>query len=125
MNEVTRVGLALRRDGSEPADVYLDASGHLALVYDTEAVGQHARQRLMSWHGEWFLDPEVGVKWLRDVLGRRYDPARAEAVIKAEIFRTDGVTEITSFSARFDPLTRGLSAYNIDVRTVYDEEATL
>lgn len=125
MTEVARVGLALQRDGSAPADVYLDASGNLALVYDTEAVGQHARQRLLSWYGEWFLDPEVGVKWLRDVLGHRYDPARAEAVIKAEIFRTDGVTDITSFSARFDPTTRGLSAFNIDVRTVYDEEIRL
>ena len=125
MTIVSRFGLALRRDGSAPADLYLDASGSLAVVRDTEAVGQHVRQRLMTYLGEWFLDREVGVPWIRDIVGHGYDPVMAESVLKAEILDTDGVTDINSFSVRFDNSTRGLSAYDIDVMTDYDQEASV
>ena len=120
-----RFGLALRRDGSAPADLYLEVDGSLAVVRDTEAVGQHVRQRLMTYLGEWFLDREVGVPWIRDIVGHGYDPVMAESVLKAEILDTDGVTEINSFSVRFDNSTRGLSAYDIDVLTDYDKEASV
>ena len=120
-----RIGLALRRDGSAPADLYLDESGSLAVVRDTEAVGQHVRQRLMTYLGEWFLDRFVGVPWIRDIVGHGYDPVMAESVLKAEILDTDGVTEINSFSVRFDNSTRGLAAYDIDVMTDYDQEASV
>lgn len=125
MTIVPRFGLALRRDGNAPADLYLDSSGSLAVVRDTEAVGQHVRQRLMTHEGEWFLDRTAGVPWVRDILGHGYDPVLAESVLKAEILDTDGVTEITSFSVRFDVEVRGLSAFNIDVLTVYDQEASV
>lgn len=122
---VSRFGLALRRDGSAPADLYLEANGELAVVRDTEAVGQHVRQRLMAHLGEWFLDREVGVPWVRDIVGHGYDPVLAESVLKAEILDTDGVTDINSFSVRFDNSTRGLSAYDIDVMTDYDQEVSV
>lgn len=125
MSTLSRVGLALRRDGSDPADLYLDTQGNLAVVRDAEAVGQHARQRLMTFRGEWFLDREAGVPWVRDILGGQYDPVLAESVIKAEVLDTDGVIEINSFSVRFSRETRGLSAFNIDVATEYDEEAAV
>jgi hypothetical protein len=112
------VGLAI-----DPAtnDLYLEADGNLAMVEDAEAVGQHVRQRLKTFAGEWFIDKNAGVKWLTEVLGRRYDPALAEALIKAEILRTDGVTEITSFSVRFDRVERRLAGYSININTIYGE----
>lgn len=125
MSALSRVGLALRRDGAAPADLYLDGGGNLVMVYDAEAVGQHVRQRLMTHEGEWFLDKEAGLPWVRDILGRQYDPVLAESVLKAEILDTDGVTEISSFSVRFDQEVRGLSAFNIDVLTEFDEEASV
>lgn len=122
---LSRVGLSLRREGSAPADVHLDANGNLALVFDAEAVGQHVEQRLMAHEGEWFLDTEVGVPWVRDILGGQYDPVLAESVLKAEILDTDGVVDITTFSVRFDRSTRGLGASDITVLTEYDEEANI
>lgn len=122
---IARIGLALRRDGSAPADLYLDSTGSLAVVWDAEAVGQHARQRLMTHEGEWFLDRTAGLPWVRDILGHQYDPVLAEAVLKAEILDTDGVTDISSFSVRFSGEVRGLSAFNIDVATEYDQEASV
>lgn len=125
MAPLPRIGLALRKNDKGIADIYFDETGNLAMVRDTEAVGQHARQRLMTYRGEWFLNKDIGVPWLRDVLGRGYDPALAEATIKAEVLGTDGVTAIRSFSCRFDRTKRELVAYNIEVRTEYDEVITL
>lgn len=118
----SRVGLAI---AAETNDLYLAADGNLALARDTLAVGQHARQRLKHFSGEWFLDTEAGVTWLDDVLGFQHDPALAEALIKAEILDTDGVTEISDFSVSFSRDTRALISSRITVLTVYEEDVTL
>jgi hypothetical protein len=62
------------------------------------------------------------VSWLTKILGQRYDPALAEAVTKACLLGTEGVTEITSFSVSFDRSTRGLHIKSVDVMTDYDQE---
>jgi hypothetical protein len=116
------VGLALNPASN---DVFLDNTGSIALVRDAAAVGQHVRQRLKTHEGEWFLDITAGVPWLNEVLGFSYDPALAEAVVKAEILNTDAVTEITSFSVRFDQHTRNLEAFNITVSTEYHQEVRI
>jgi hypothetical protein len=103
-------------------DLHFSADGNLAIVTDAEAVGQHARQRLSTFQGEWFLDTTVGVPWLSQILGQRYDPALAEAVTKACLLTTDGVTGITSFSVSFGRVTRGLFIKSVDVTTDYDQE---
>lgn len=125
MTLLNRKGLALRRDGDLPADIYLSDDGNLKIVEDAEAVGQHVRQRLMTFEGEWFLDREAGVTWLSEVLGFKYDPIIAEALTKTEILNTDGVTDIESFSVRFDRDIRGLKSDNISVKTDYDERVSL
>lgn len=122
---VNRKGLALKRVGNAPADIYLDTSGNLAMVSDSEAVGQHVRQRLMTFEGEWFLDINAGVTWLTNVLGEGYDPVIAEALTKTEILETDGVTGIDSFSIRFDRDVRGVKSYGISITTDYDEGVTI
>lgn len=125
MTEISRIGLALQRDGDAPADLFLDETGNLAVVTDAEAVGQHVRQRLMTFEGEWFLDAKAGVQWLSEILGFNYDPTLAEALTKAEILNTDGVTGIDSFSVSFDRETRNLKSYNITVNTVYDGRVSI
>lgn len=117
-----RIGLAI-----DPAtnDIHLAPDGNLATVHDAHAVGQHVRQRLMTHRGEWFLDTEAGVPWLDQLLGRAYDPALAEAVVKAEILDTDGVEEITSFSVRFFREPRNLDIHSVEVLTEYDLEVAI
>ncbi len=103
-------------------DLFLRPNGELAVVRNAEAVGQHVRQRLKTFEGEWFLDTTAGVPWLDEILGRAYDPALAEAVIKGEVLDTDAVTEITSFSVRFDRQRRALEAFGLTILTEYDDE---
>lgn len=102
-------------------DLFLAGDGNLATVTDAEAVGQHVRQRLQTYSAEWFLDTSAGVPWLDQILGKGYDPALAEAVVKAEILDTDQVTGIEGFSVSFDRGTRGLNIRSIEVMTGYQE----
>lgn len=106
-------------------DLFLAADGTLAVVTDAEAVGQHARQRLMTYEGEWFLDTTAGVPWLGRIMGRNYDPVVAEAVVKAELLGTDGIEEITAFSVAFTRERRQLDIHSVSVMTDYDEEVSL
>lgn len=118
---MSRFGLAI---DPETHDLFLEA-GNLAVVRGSEAIGQHVRQRLMTFEGEWFLDTTAGVPWLAQLMGRKYDPALAEAVVKAEILDTDGVVEITSFSVGFDQGVRRLNIRDVEVLTIYDQEVAL
>lgn len=120
MTTFTRVGLAIDQTTN---DLYLDATGNLALATDARAVGEHGRQRLQTYIGEWMLDRTAGVPWLDQILGFAYDPALAESVVKAELLDTDGITEITSFSVSFDKATRGLLIRDVEVLTMFDEVA--
>lgn len=122
MTTFPRIGLAIDQD---TGDVYLGEDGNIAMVTDAHAIGQHVRQRLGAYEGEWFLDTTAGVPWLNEILGKAYDPAIAEALVKAEILDTDGVTEITSFSVGFDRRSRGLMIRSVEVATEYDEEVSV
>lgn len=116
------IGLALDQTTN---DLYLDSSGNLAMVTDAKAVGQHVRQRLMTFASEWFLDTDAGVKWLTQIMGQGYDPALAEAVVKAEVLDTDGVTGIIGFSVNFVRDRRQLDIKGIQVTTVYETEVQI
>lgn len=118
---LNRVGLAIDGDTN---DLFLDGD-NLAMVEDAQAVGQHARQRLLTFEGEWFLDIEAGVSWLSDILGKGYNPALAEAVVKAELLNTDGVTSIETFSVSFNRNRRELVINDVEVNTEYDEGVTI
>ncbi|MCO6407371.1 hypothetical protein [Hoeflea alexandrii] len=122
MTVYTRVGLDIDQTTN---DLQLAADGNLSLATEAKAVGQHGRQRLQTYSGEWFLDNTAGVPWLDQILGRAYDPALAESVVKSELLDTDGVTEITSFSVSFDKATRGLLIRDVEVLTMFDEVANV
>lgn len=115
---MSHIGIAIDQTSG---DIFLAEDGNLSMAEGAEAVGQHVRQRLGFFQGEWFLDTTAGMPWLDDILGRRYNPALAEAVVKAEITATHGVTEITSFSVSFARRTRGLIIRDVEVLTTYDE----
>lgn len=123
MSHRHHIGLALSNedDFTGIPDIYF-VNGNLAMVEDARAVGQHVKQRLKTHAGEWDYDKKAGVPWLDQLLGRQYDSALAEDVVKTCIVQTDGVTMITKFSVSFDATTRGVLARSINVKTIYDDE---
>lgn len=122
---MSHIGIGLKEIDGAIQDVHLSVDGNLAMVKDAEAVGEHAKQRVMTFKGEWFLNSDVGVPWLTQLLGKGYNPALAESIIKSTIRKTGGVSAITSFSVRFNKVRRQLSAFDITVKTIYDNEVQL
>lgn len=118
---MSHLGVAIKEVDGAIQDVYLDSTNNLAIVVDAEAIGQHVKQRTKTFQGEWFLNSRIGVPWINNVLGRNFDTALAEAVLKSVIRKTNGVTSIESFSARFDSGTRNLITDNTTIKTIYDE----
>lgn len=122
MSAPDRIGIAIDPTTN---DLFLRPNGELAVVTNAEAVGQHARQRLGTFEGEWFLDTTAGVPWLVDILGQAYDPALAEAVVKDELLKTDGIEAITNFAISFTKPRRELLIRSISLTTDYDQEILL
>jgi hypothetical protein len=103
-------------------DLQLDETGSPVMVTDAEAIGEHIRQRMMFWAGEWFLNTEAGVEWTRYILGRPPgEMPMAESIIKAEIAATPGVSEILEFSAVYDRASRGMRMDRVQIATVFDD----
>lgn len=103
-------------------DLTVDETGNLRMVYDAEAVGEHARQRLMFFRGEWFLDAGVGVDWYGQVLGFAQSRMQvAEAIVKRVILQTPGVTSLEGVSTSYERSVRGVRVSDIRVQTTFDE----
>ena len=114
-------GLAL---DPETHDLYLRPDNSLAIARDAQAIGEHVKQRLKMFAGEWFLDNRLGLPWLpRDgqfaIFDRPYNAGASEALIKAEILNTPGVVSVEAFEARVDRLTRGL-IIEAEIVTIFD-----
>lgn len=122
---MSHLGISVQDVEEGTQDIHLDETNNLALVNDAGAVAQHAKQRLMTFHGEWFLNDNVGVRWLNDIFAQAFSPAISESIIKASIRGTDGVTGISTFSVGFINSIRNLSASAITVETIYDDEVSL
>lgn len=107
-------------------DLTLDETGNLRMVYDAEAVGEHARQRLLFFKGEWFLDPAVGVDWFGQVLGFASSRMQvAEAVVKRVILQTPGVTALRNVSTSYDRSVRAVRVERVSVDTEFDEPVVI
>lgn len=106
-------------------DLHLDSSGNLVMVGDAEAVGQHAKQRLLTYLGEWFLDADVGVPWFQHVFVRPYDEAIAGGVIKRTILRTPGIREIVLFDMHIVGRNRQIDIPTCEALTEFDEVVEL
>ena len=109
---------------AETHDLYLDASNNLVVARDARAIGEHVKQRLKMFNGEWFLDASAGLPWLPRpgqfaIFDRPYQAGQSEALIKAEILDTPGVVAIEQFEARVDRATRGL-IIEAEILTVFD-----
>ena len=109
---------------AETHDLYLDASNNLVVARDARAIGEHVKQRLKMFAGEWFLDTTAGLPWLPRpgqfaIFDRPYQAGQSEALIKAEIFDTPGVVAIEQFEARVDRATRGL-IIEAEILTAFD-----
>jgi hypothetical protein len=109
--------------GLDPAthDLMLDSSGSLVMATDNEAIGQHVKQRLLFYRGEWFLDTLAGTPWFQNVFVRPHNQMVIESVIKREILDTPGIAELTSFQINIDERTRAIQVLEATALSTLDQ----
>jgi hypothetical protein len=92
------------------------------LVNSPEGVAQCVLTRLKLYVGDWFLNTSDGTPWYTRVFGKRTESVR-DAVIKARILGTPGVTGIVSYSSQ---VSRDLRHFSVQcqVLTAYDSDQT-
>jgi hypothetical protein len=89
-------------------------------VNDPQAVAQAVYTRLKLWLGEFFLDVTDGTAYLTGVLAERYGK-NPDAIIKARILGTTGVTAINSYSSTFNGPSRTLTV-SANLQTAYSAQ---
>lgn len=113
------------------ADFLLDSSGDLDLstndiqiVSGLAAIRQELQIRFRFFLGEWFLNREEGVSYIRDVLVKNPNEPQVLALLSEVARSTPGVEVIRSFLFDLDSATRALTGTgefgaNIDDELVF------
>lgn len=90
------------------------------LIDDTNQIQQNLLIRLKFILGEWYLDILQGIPYFEDFFIKNPNQIRIESVLKSEIFDTEGVVELLTFTSAYDDALRKYSA-NFAVRTISGE----
>lgn len=81
-------------------------SGGLVLNSELEAVRQYLTAKLRAFQGEWFLDEDVGIPYLTQVLRKNPNPVVLDSIFKKAILETPGVIELLDFGLELDSAAR-------------------
>ena len=103
----------------------LSASGDITFgqglsnfAFDSEAVAQNVKTRLLLILGEWFLDTTDGVPYLEQIFVKPADLQLVESILKSRIVDTKGVDSLNTFEMIFNRETRMLVII-ASVNTIY------
>ncbi len=111
---------------TDPIDFLLDDDGDLVIPLQFSrglpAVAQGIRCRVLLFRDEWFLDLDAGVPYYQDLLGQRFNAARARSIFRDAILSAPGVLELLSLEVSFDAGARLLSV-RWKVSTVFGDTA--
>ena len=76
-------------------DLFL-TDGNISRCYESEAVRQNVKQRLLTVQEEWFLNLDQGLPWFTELHGRNVPLELVRARVVECIVNTDGVRELIS-----------------------------
>ena len=98
-------------------NLFLDPTTHDLAVVDgnlrltgpiDEEVAQRIKCNLLTFKGEWWLDPELGVPYYQSILGKGVALGVVESLLRSQIFNTQGVESLDSFSVYLNNSARTL-----------------
>ena len=64
---------------------------------------------LRHWRNTWFVDPETGVPYLGDIIGRQGAGELPRTILTREVLAVEGVTGIEDVAYSFDSESRQIS----------------
>lgn len=88
-------------------DVYLDASGQIALA--ATPLDQRIDCRLRTFLGEFWLDQTIGIPYFQEILKKNPDMDAVRAAFASEIQKVPGVQTLDSLEVTRDRASRKLT----------------
>lgn len=82
----------------EDGNYYTDENGDMALLTGHEEVIAAVRTLLRTFLGEWWLDPNFGIDYLRVFLVRDFSPAQGNSEIRRKVRAIEGVLRVYDVS---------------------------
>jgi len=82
---------------------------------ESEAIAQAIQIRLRTLKGEWFLDTQVGIPYLTEVLGQKRSEAFLRYLILTEVETIPGVVAIADFSIELDAKGTAHISFNVKI----------
>jgi hypothetical protein len=90
----------------------------LVLIDGVEQIRQKLKIRLQFFMGEWYLDTTLGTRYYQDVLIKNPQLSKLQALFKAVIMETIGVTQLTAFTLSVNNAARTM-VLSFTVATLY------
>lgn len=106
------------RDLAFDFDTYRDVHKGGIMATGIDAIRQRIILKLSIWRGEWFLDTDVGMPYVQELIGKRGTHELLRRVVKGKIENTDGVVEVTKISLSIDAKSRHVKI-ECDILTTY------
>lgn len=82
--------------------------GRITRVYDSEAIMQLVKTRLMTIRQEWFLNLDAGLPWFTDLTGKNVDLYKIRSHVAVSIVNTPGVVGLGAVELDLSPTDRKL-----------------
>lgn len=112
---INRVVIAL----DENHEPYVE-NKRIARKYNSDAVAQTVKTRLLLIRQEWFLNLDAGLPWFAEMLGKRSNITTIKSYVATQILGTEGVVEITRLDVIIDKQNRAFEMY-YEYRDEYGE----
>jgi hypothetical protein len=82
--------------------------GNVFLLTGIDATRQNLENRLKTFKGEWFLDPDLGLPFFDDIKKKNPDVSILNAIFTAAILETPGVVSIEKLTFEINSAAREL-----------------
>ena len=84
---------------TETGDIELDSMSRPTVLLGKEAAEQQVKAAISLWRGNWFLDTQRGVPWLR-ILKKNYSRSEIIQVFTTAILKLSIVTDVLDLFIR-------------------------
>lgn len=87
----------------------------MSFVEGIDFIMQNIKIKLLTLHGEWFLDTNAGVKYFEEIMVKNPSVPSIDTIIQSEILDSYGVNKILEYTSDFISRTRKLNiSFKID-----------
>lgn len=101
----------------ENHDIFFDGKDISLTTSKDESLRQRLRIKLLTFLGEWFLDPSIGIDYYGSVFGKNRSKEAIDSIFQKAILEEESVKAISSFSSHIDKTSR---VYTLKFEVVSD-----